>query len=44
MAPTDKAKNSAQQTKGKVKEVTGKVTGKDKLRAKGTVKEAAGNS
>ena len=35
MATTDKAKNEAQRAKGKVKEAAGKVTGNDKLRAKG---------
>jgi uncharacterized protein YjbJ (UPF0337 family) len=35
MAAVDKAKNSVQKTKGKVKEAAGKVTGNDSLRAKG---------
>ena len=35
MATTDKAKNTAQEAKGKVKEVAGKITGNDKLEAKG---------
>jgi uncharacterized protein YjbJ (UPF0337 family) len=35
MATVDKAKNTAQQAKGKVKEAAGKVTGNDKLKAKG---------
>ena len=43
MATTDKAKNSAQQAKGKVKEATGKVTGNDKLQAKGKAGQMMGN-
>jgi uncharacterized protein YjbJ (UPF0337 family) len=43
MATTDKAKNEAQRAKGKVKEVAGKVTGNDKLRAKGKVDQKKGN-
>ena len=35
MATTDKAKNTAQQAKGKLKETAGKVSGNDKLRAEG---------
>jgi len=35
MATTDKAKNTAQQAKGKLKETVGKVSGNDKLRAEG---------
>lgn len=35
MAATDKAKNSAQRAKGKVKEVAGKVTGDRALKAEG---------
>ena len=35
MASTDKAKNTAQTAKGKVEEAAGKVTGDEKLRAKG---------
>jgi len=42
-ATTDKAKNSAQQAKGKVKEATGKVTGNDKLQAKGKSDQMKGN-
>jgi len=37
MATTDKAKNTAQGAKGKVKEAAGKATGNDKLEAKGKV-------
>jgi uncharacterized protein YjbJ (UPF0337 family) len=35
MATTDKAKNSAQRAKGKVKEGAGQVAGDDELRAEG---------
>jgi uncharacterized protein YjbJ (UPF0337 family) len=34
MAIADKAKNTAQRAKGRVKEATGKVTGNDRLRTK----------
>ncbi len=37
MATTDKAKNTVQGAKGKVKEAVGKATGNDKLEAKGKV-------
>jgi uncharacterized protein YjbJ (UPF0337 family) len=45
MATVDKAKNSAQRAKGKVKETTGKVTGNAKLerkadQTKGDLKQA----
>jgi uncharacterized protein YjbJ (UPF0337 family) len=43
MATTDKAKNSAQRAKGKVKEAAGSVTGNDKLRAKGKADQTKGN-
>jgi uncharacterized protein YjbJ (UPF0337 family) len=43
MAAADKAKNTAQTTKGKVKEAAGKVTGNDKLRAKGKADQTKGN-
>jgi len=43
MATTDKAKNEAQRAKGKVKEVAGKATGNDKLRAKGKSDQTKGN-
>jgi uncharacterized protein YjbJ (UPF0337 family) len=43
MATADKAKNSAQRAKGKVKEVAGKATGNDKLRAKGKTDQTKGN-
>jgi uncharacterized protein YjbJ (UPF0337 family) len=43
MAAADKAKNTAQTSKGKVKEAAGKVTGNDKLRAKGKADQTKGN-
>jgi uncharacterized protein YjbJ (UPF0337 family) len=43
MTKIDKAKNTAQQVKGKAKEVAGKVTGDDKLRAKGKADQMKGN-
>ena len=43
MATADKAKNSAQRAKGKVKETVGKATGNDKLRAKGKSDQTKGN-
>ncbi|HEY7136319.1 MAG TPA: CsbD family protein [Acidimicrobiia bacterium] len=35
MATTDKAKNTAQDAKGKIKEATGRATGNEDLEAKG---------
>ena len=43
MATTDKAKNSAQRAKGKVKETAGKVTGNTKLERKGKADQTKGN-
>jgi uncharacterized protein YjbJ (UPF0337 family) len=43
MAAVDKAKNTAERAKGKVKETVGKVTGDDKLRAKGKADRMKGN-
>jgi uncharacterized protein YjbJ (UPF0337 family) len=43
MATTDKAKNTAQQAKGKVKETVGKVSGDDKLRAEGKADQVKGD-
>ena len=43
MATVDKAKNSAQKTKGKVKEAAGKVTGNDRLQAKGKTDQRKGD-
>jgi uncharacterized protein YjbJ (UPF0337 family) len=42
MATTDKAKNSTQQAKGKVKAVVGKVSGNDELQAKGKADQTEG--
>jgi len=41
MATTDKAKNTAQRAKGKVKEEAGKATGDDRLRREGPTKPKA---
>jgi uncharacterized protein YjbJ (UPF0337 family) len=43
MTTTDKAKNAAQQAKGKVKETTGDVTDNDDLRAEGKADQKKGN-
>ena len=43
MATTDKAKNSAEQAKGKLKEAAGAITGNDKLRAEGKADQTKGN-
>jgi len=43
MATTDKAKNTAQQAKGKLKETAGKVSGDNKLRAEGKADQVKGN-
>jgi len=43
MAAVDKAKNTAQTTKGKVKEAAGNLTGNDKLKAKGKADQGKGN-
>jgi uncharacterized protein YjbJ (UPF0337 family) len=43
MATTDKARNSAQRAKGKVKEAAGKATGNDKLQAKGKADQRKGS-
>jgi uncharacterized protein YjbJ (UPF0337 family) len=40
MSTTDKAKNTAEDAKGKVKEAAGKVTGNDKLEAEGKVDQS----
>ena len=40
MTATDKANNSAQQAKGKLKEAAGKLSGNDKLRAEGKADQA----
>ena len=41
MATADKAKNTTQRAKGKLKEVAGRATGDDKLRAKGGFSDLA---
>jgi uncharacterized protein YjbJ (UPF0337 family) len=43
MAAIDKAKNTAQQAKGKVKEAAGTVTHDDKLRNKGKADQTKGD-
>jgi uncharacterized protein YjbJ (UPF0337 family) len=43
MTTTDKAKNTAQQTKGKMKEAAGALSGNDKLRAEGVADQTKGN-
>jgi uncharacterized protein YjbJ (UPF0337 family) len=43
MATTDKAKNTAQQAKGKLKETVGKASGNNKLRAEGKADQVKGN-
>jgi uncharacterized protein YjbJ (UPF0337 family) len=43
MATTDKAKNTAQRAKGKVKEAAGAATGNDRMRNKGKADQTKGN-
>jgi uncharacterized protein YjbJ (UPF0337 family) len=43
MTATDKAKNTAQKVRGKVKETAGKATGNDNLRAKGKADQIKGD-
>ena len=43
MTTTDKAKNTGQQAKGKMKEAAGKLSGNDKLRAEGIADQTKGN-
>ena len=43
MTTTDKAKNTAQQAKGKLKETVGKASGNNKLRAEGKADQVQGN-
>ena len=43
MTTVDKAKNTAQQAKGKVKETVGDATGNDSLKAKGKADQTKGN-
>jgi len=42
MTTTDKAKNTGQQAKGKMKEAAGKLSGNDKLRAEGRADQTKG--
>lgn len=43
MASTDKAKNIAQKTKGKIKEETGKLTGNRKAERNGSIDQVKAN-
>lgn len=43
MTATDKANNSAQQAKGKLKEAAGKLSGNDNLRTEGEADQTKGN-
>ena len=43
MATSDKARNTAQQAKGKLKETVGKVRGNNKLRAEGKADQMKGS-
>lgn len=43
MAAIDKAKNTTERAKGKIKEVAGKVSGDDNLRARGKADQTKGN-
>jgi uncharacterized protein YjbJ (UPF0337 family) len=43
MAKADKVKNAKQQAKGKLKEVAGKATGNDNLRAEGKNDQSVAN-
>ena len=43
MSATDKAKNKAQEVKGKAKETVGKAVGNERLKAEGVADQAAGN-
>jgi uncharacterized protein YjbJ (UPF0337 family) len=43
MATTDKAKNTAQETKGKLKEAAGALSGNNKLRAEGIADQKKAN-
>ena len=42
MAPTDKAKNKGQESKGRLKKAIGRTTGNDDLRAEGRADQARG--
>jgi uncharacterized protein YjbJ (UPF0337 family) len=43
MTTIDKAKNTSQQAKGKLKETAGKLSGNDKLRAEGKADRTKGD-
>ena len=43
MSSTDKAKNKAQEVKGKVKETAGQAVGNERLEAEGVADQTAGN-
>jgi uncharacterized protein YjbJ (UPF0337 family) len=43
MTTTDKAKNTGQRAKGKMKEAAGKLSGNDKLRAEGRADQTKAN-
>jgi uncharacterized protein YjbJ (UPF0337 family) len=43
VATEDKAKNTTQTTKGKIKEAAGDITGNDRLKTKGRADQAKGN-
>jgi uncharacterized protein YjbJ (UPF0337 family) len=43
MATTDKAKNTAEEARGKLKEAAGAITGNDKLRAEGKAEQTKAN-
>jgi uncharacterized protein YjbJ (UPF0337 family) len=43
VATEDKAKNTKQTTKGKIKEAAGNVTGNDQLKAEGEADQVKGN-
>src|SRR5690348_17912201 len=43
MSDTDKAKNKAEEMKGKAKEAAGKTVGNERLEAEGKADQAAGN-
>ena len=44
MSATDKAKNKAQELKGKAKEAAGKTVGNERLEAEGVADQAAANT
>jgi len=43
LATEDKAKNTTQATKGRIKEAAGDITGNDQLKAKGEADQVKGN-